>query len=55
MSEAIIYTLGEATLKDTVYPPGADTTNINQGRKPLRVDRYHDPETGDFAYYRITI
>ncbi|QSQ28025.1 hypothetical protein JY651_07915 [Pyxidicoccus parkwayensis] len=36
-SEAILFTHAKMELRDTVYPPGADTEDVGAGKQPLRV------------------
>lgn len=36
-SEAVLFTHVEVKKDDTIYPPGADTDDLDDGRPPLRV------------------
>jgi hypothetical protein len=55
VSEAVLYVATEADHRDLIFPPGADSSDLTQSRRPIRVDRHFDPDSGAFSFSAIHI
>ena len=55
VSEAVIFTAHDVTTDDLVWPPGATPGEVATSRKPLRVDRFYDLESGALSYVAVHI
>lgn len=55
VSEAILHTAQDVQASDLVWPPGADQTEIGQSRKPIRIERHHDLDTGALVLVAVHI
>ena len=55
VSEAVLFAVTHADPRDLVFPPGADPADPRQARRPLRVEKHHDLDSGAFAYAAIHI
>jgi hypothetical protein len=55
VSEAILYTATDVAPRDLVYPPGANPADYKQSRKPLRVERHFDLDSGQLAFVAVHI
>jgi hypothetical protein len=51
--EAIVFTELEVTVRDLVWPPGADASDYRLSKRPLRVDIRMDLETGLVDHYEV--
>jgi hypothetical protein len=40
---------------DWVFMPGADTNDLTQGKKPVTINKFNDPELGDVDHYEVTL
>lgn len=56
VTEAVLYTSATGlSVRDTIYPPGADPADVNQGRLPIRVDAHYDLESGALDHAAVHI
>ena len=52
---ATLYTPARVQVTDFVWPPGADTEDVGQSRKPLNVYTRRDLETGEVDHYEVVL
>jgi len=55
VAEASLFTSTEVTVKDLVWPPGADPEDIGASRKPRKVATHRNPLTGRIDHYEVTL
>ena len=55
VAEFFILTEEEVTVRDVVWPPGADHTTIGASRKPLKASPVVDMETGQVDHYEVAL
>lgn len=55
VAEANLFTTAEVTVKDLVWPPGANPEDVGASRKPRKVAAHRNPLTGRIDHYEVTL
>lgn len=51
----MVVTITEIRQDDLVWLPGLDPTNLNLGKRPLAINVYNDPDTGNIDHWEVTL